>query len=89
MTDTMVIALIKDMIAVALKVSAPILITATLVGLLISIFQATTQIQEQTLTFVPKILAVAVVGVLAASWMGNQIISFTKDIFTIISNIGA
>jgi len=89
MSDTMVIALIKDMIEIALKVSGPILITATVVGLLISIFQATTQIQEQTLTFVPKILAVAVVGLLTASWMGNQLISFTKQIFTLISNIGA
>ncbi|MEG0772965.1 flagellar biosynthesis protein FliQ [Clostridium sp.] len=89
MTDTMVIALIKDMIKVALMASAPILITATLVGLLISIFQATTQIQEQTLTFVPKILAVAVVGLLTASWMGNQLVSFTKQIFSIITNMGA
>lgn len=89
MSDTMVISLIKDMIEIALKVSGPILITATVVGLLISIFQATTQIQEQTLTFVPKILAVAVVGLLTASWMGNQLISFTKQIFTLISNIGA
>lgn len=89
MSDTMVIALIKDMIEIALKVSGPILITATVVGLLISIFQATTQIQEQTLTFVPKILAVAVVGLLTASWMGNQLINFTKQIFTLISNIGA
>lgn len=89
MTDTMVIALLKDMIKVALMASAPILITATLVGLLISIFQATTQIQEQTLTFVPKILAVAVVGLVTASWMGNQLISFTKQIFSIITNMGA
>jgi flagellar biosynthesis protein FliQ len=89
MTDTMVIALLKDMIKVALMAAAPILITATLVGLLISIFQATTQIQEQTLTFVPKILAVAVVGLLTASWMGNQLISFTKQIFSIITNMGA
>jgi len=89
MTDTMVIALLKDMIKTALMVAGPILITATLVGLLISIFQATTQIQEQTLTFVPKILAVAAVGLITASWMGNQIVSFTKHIFTIIANMGA
>jgi len=89
MSDTMVIALLKDMIKVALMVSAPILVTATVVGLLISIFQATTQIQEQTLTFVPKVLAVAVVGLLTASWMGNQIMTFTKHIFSLITNIGA
>jgi flagellar biosynthetic protein FliQ len=89
MSDTMVIALLKDMIKVALMVSAPILGTATVVGLLISIFQATTQIQEQTLTFVPKVLAVAAVGLLTASWMGNQIMTFTKHIFSLITNIGA
>jgi flagellar biosynthesis protein FliQ len=89
MTDTMVIALLKDMIKVALSAAAPILITATVVGLLISIFQATTQIQEQTLTFVPKIVAVAIVGLLTASWMGNQLVSFTKQIFSIITNMGA
>jgi flagellar biosynthetic protein FliQ len=89
MSDTMVIALLKDMIKVALMVSAPILVTATVVGLLISIFQATTQIQEQTLTFVPKVLAVALVGLLSASWMGNQIMTFTKHIFSLITNIGA
>lgn len=89
MSQTMVIAILQDMVKTALIVSAPILITATVVGLLISIFQATTQIQEQTLTFVPKVIAVAIVGIITASFMGNMVISFTQRIFSIIANIGA
>ncbi len=89
MTDSMVIAILEDMVKTSLLMAAPILITATVVGLLISIFQATTQIQEQTLTFVPKVLAVAVVGILTASFMGNTIVGFTEKIFSIIANIGA
>lgn len=89
MTQTMVVAILQDMVKTALLVAGPILIVATAVGLLISIFQATTQIQEQTLTFVPKIIAVAVVGIIMATFMGNTIVGFTQRIFTIISNIGA
>ncbi len=69
MTESIVLSVIKDAIQTAILVSAPILLVATLVGLIISIFQATTQIQEQTLTFVPKLLAVALIGLLMGSWM--------------------
>jgi flagellar biosynthetic protein FliQ len=89
MTQTMVVAILQDMVKTALLVAGPILLVATVVGLLISIFQATTQIQEQTLTFVPKIIAVALVGIIMATFMGNTIVGFTQRIFSIISNIGA
>jgi len=85
----MVVAILQDMVKTALLVAGPILLVATVVGLLISIFQATTQIQEQTLTFVPKLVAVALVGVIMATFMGNTIIGFTQRIFSIISNMGA
>lgn len=78
---------IKDAIQTGLIVAAPILIISILVGLIISIFQATTQIQEQTLTFVPKLIAVAVVGLLAGGWMLNTLVSFTKRIFELMANI--
>lgn len=87
MSETMIIAVLKDAIETALTISAPILLVAIVVGLVISIFQATTQIQEQTLTFVPKLVAVAVVGLITASWMGHQINDFTVRIFNTISNI--
>lgn len=87
MSDTMVISILKDAIVTGLEISAPILIIAMLVGLLISIFQATTQIQEQTLTFVPKLIAIALTGLIAASWMIRTMVSFTERIFGYIANI--
>lgn len=87
MTQTMLNAIVKDTIVTGAKVSAPILITVLVLGLVISIFQATTQIQEQTLTFVPKLIATAVVGILLGSWMLQTIMSFTTRIFDIISKI--
>ena len=87
MTQTMLNAIVKDTIITATKVSAPILITVLLLGLIISIFQATTQIQEQTLTFVPKLIATAIVGIFLGSWMLQTIISFTTRIFDLISKI--
>ena len=87
MTENMVLGIIKDAITTGLKVSAPILVVAIVVGLIISIFQATTQIQEQTLTFVPKLIAVALVGILTGSWMLRNLTAFTERIFYLISNI--
>jgi len=87
MTQTMLNAIVKDTIITAAKVSAPILITVLVLGLLISILQATTQIQEQTLTFVPKLIATAVVGIFLGSWMLETIMSFTTRIFDMISKI--
>jgi flagellar biosynthetic protein FliQ len=80
-------AVVKDTIITAAKVSAPILITVLVLGLLISILQATTQIQEQTLTFVPKLIATAIVGIFLGSWMLQTIVSFTNRIFDMISKI--
>jgi len=83
----MVISILKDAIYTGLIISAPILVAAIVVGLIISIFQATTQIQEQTLTFVPKLVIVAVVGLLTAGWMMTTMINFTERIFGYIANI--
>lgn len=87
MTQTMLNAVIKDTIVTAAKVSAPILIVVLVLGLIISIFQATTQIQEQTLTFVPKLIAAAVVGIFLGSWMLQTIMSFTNRIFELITKV--
>ena len=88
MTESIVLSVIKDAIQTAIMISAPILLVATVVGLLISIFQATTQIQEQTLTFVPKLLAVALIGLLVGSWMLHSVVDFTTRIFELIANMG-
>jgi flagellar biosynthetic protein FliQ len=87
MTQTMLNSVVKDTIVTAAKVSAPILIIVLVLGLAISILQATTQIQEQTLTFVPKLIATAVVGIFLGSWMLQTIMSFTTRIFDLISKI--
>ncbi len=87
MTEQMVIGIIKDAMYTALKLSAPFLAIATVLGLIISIFQATTQIQEQTLTFVPKLIAVSAIGLILGSWILHTIMAFTERIFQLISNI--
>jgi len=66
---------------VAFYIAFPILMGGLVAGLLISIFQATTQINEMTLSFVPKIIVVAVIIVLLMPWMTNMMIDFTKNIF--------
>lgn len=87
MSETMVLSILKDAIYTGLLIAAPILITSMVIGLLISIFQATTQIQEQTLTFVPKLVIVAVIGLFLGSWMMHTMSDFMVRIFNIISNI--
>jgi flagellar biosynthesis protein FliQ len=87
MSENLMIGVIKEAVSTGLMVAAPILAVSIIVGLLISIFQATTQIQEQTLTFVPKLIAVAVVGLICGSWMLHTIVSFTERIFDLIANI--
>lgn len=80
---------VKDTIITAIKVGAPILIVVLVLGLIISIIQATTQIQEQTLTFVPKLIATAIVGLMLGNWMLHTVISFTNRIFDMIARISS
>ena len=70
------------------ELSLPILGVSLVVGLLVSIFQAVTQLQEPTLTFIPKILAVVVVIVFAGPWMMNTMLDFTVDLWAGISLVG-
>ncbi len=74
---------------VLMIVSAPLLGVGMLVGLVISIFQTTTSIQEQTLTFVPKIVAIFVTFILLAAWIIHTLVNYTKNLFLMISKIGA
>lgn len=87
MSENLLVGVIKDSLFTALKISAPFLIVAIVLGLIISILQATTQIQEQTLTFVPKLLGIAAMGVILGSWMLHTIIEFTERIFDLIIKI--
>ncbi|MDR0747629.1 MAG: flagellar biosynthesis protein FliQ [Helicobacteraceae bacterium] len=75
------VMLASDTFKTALMIAAPMLLGGLLAGLLISIFQATTQINEMTLSFVPKILVVASVLILTMPWMMNIMIDFTVRVF--------
>ncbi len=70
-----------------IKASAPILIIAMVVGLIISILQATTQVQEQTLTFVPKMIAVLLSLILLGAFMMNTLIAFMNQSFDVINRL--
>lgn len=82
MDNEFVMYIARESLYTVLLLSAPILGGSLLIGLLISIFQATTQIQEQTLTFVPKILAVMVVIGIFGPWMLNVLVSFSSHLLS-------
>jgi flagellar biosynthetic protein FliQ len=81
MTPELVITLGQETIKTTLLLAAPLLICALVVGLLVSVFQAVTQINEATLSFIPKILAVVVALVICAPWMLDVISRFTTTLF--------
>ena len=83
------IMLASDTFKVALMIAAPMLIGGLVAGLVISIFQATTQINEMTLSFVPKILVVAIVLIFTMPWMMNMMIDFTLRTFNLIPSFPA
>jgi len=87
MNEVYVINLLREAFYTVFLLAGPILIVTMVVGLLISIFQAATSIQEMTLTFVPKAIIVAVVLVLMLPWMFDVMISFTTQVFTQIPSI--
>ncbi len=87
MTPQYVLALGKEAIWLTLLVSAPMLILGLLVGVIISIFQAVTQIHEMTLTFVPKIIAVALAMIIFLPWIINKLVDFTTRLFSTIPTL--
>ena len=80
-TEGQVLDIAKEMLFVIIKVSAPLLLISLVVGLIISIFQTVTSIQEQTLTFVPKIIAVFLGIMLIGSWMLNSLTDFMTELW--------
>ncbi|MBC8631692.1 flagellar biosynthesis protein FliQ [Paeniclostridium hominis] len=87
MNESVVISIVKETLYTAMLVGGPILILSLLVGLLVSIFQATTQIQEQTLSFIPKLIVIALALVVGGAWMLNELIQFTNKIMNMIAAI--
>jgi flagellar biosynthetic protein FliQ len=82
MTQDVAIQLGRDALFMVMLVSAPMLGLGLIVGVAVSIFQATTQIQEQTLVFVPKIIATFVAILLFGPWILGMVVDFTRDLFT-------
>ena len=87
MTPESVMTLGSQAMQVTLMLSAPLLLVALVVGLIISIFQAATQINEATLSFIPKLLAVFVTMVLAGPWMLAQILDYMRQLFSSIPQL--
>jgi flagellar biosynthesis protein FliQ len=86
MTPDTVIGLMAETIKITLLVAAPMLIVGLVVGVLISLFQAVTQIQEMTLVFVPKIVAVMITLIAALPWMIGMMVNFTQNLYMNIPN---
>jgi len=80
-SQQLIVELARDAITTGLLLAGPLLLVALAVGLIVSILQAVTQIQEQTLSFVPKLFAVAAVGLIGLPWMMQIIIRYTVELF--------
>ena len=87
MTDSSVTEIAIQSIWLATKLAGPILIVSLLIGLAIGMVQSATQIQEQTLAFVPKLAGISLVIVLAGNWMLAQIIDFTTNLFDMVPQL--
>lgn len=87
MTPSEAITLLQNAVIMTMLISAPVLLVAMVVGLLISLFQAITQIQEMTLTFVPKIVAVMLTLLFLSSWMITKLVDYTHELIVSIPNI--
>jgi flagellar biosynthetic protein FliQ len=82
MTTDLIVGIMAETIKVTLLISAPALLVGLVVGVAVSLFQAVTQIQEMTLVFVPKIVAVMLTLVIVLPWMINLLVAFTHNLFT-------
>lgn len=82
MTQGQVMEILQGGLLVALKLTAPLLLVSIAIGLVVAIFQAATQIHEQTLTFVPKVLAIALLLLMLGSWMMTVMDDYVNELFT-------
>ncbi len=88
MTVDQSIDIVKNLMMLCLKVALPFLLSAMVIGLLVSFFQAITSLQEQTLTFVPKALVVVMVVVFLFPWVTNTMLDYTTEMFNLMSQMG-
>jgi flagellar biosynthetic protein FliQ len=81
MSQDDVVSIVVSMMGVTLKVAMPMLLAGLVVGLAISVFQAVTQIQEQTLSFIPKVIALVAVVAIAGPWMLGTVVTWTQELW--------
>lgn len=84
MDNMQVLDIMRSALLIGVKLSAPTLLMSMAVGILISIIQAATQIHEQTITFVPKLIVIAIVLLIGGSWMLTVLQDFTRELFVIM-----
>lgn len=87
MTEGQLMEVLKEALLVSFKIAGPILAVSIVIGLVVAIFQAATQIHEQTLTFVPKILAIAVMLLAFGSWMITMLSEFMQRLFNLMATL--
>ena len=87
MSQDSVVSICVSAMELALKIGLPLLLVGLVIGLIVSVFQAVTQIQEQTLSFIPKIIGLAVVLVVGGPWMLGQLINWTQELYGQIPNL--
>jgi flagellar biosynthetic protein FliQ len=87
MSPGFAIELLNRAVMMALLTAAPLLVTALVIGVLVSLVQALTQIQEQTLTFIPKLLAVAIVMLLSLPWMVRELVGYITQTFNLLPTL--
>ena len=87
MTDTNVTEIGMQAMLLALKLGGPILITALSIGIFVGVIQSATQLQEPTITFVPKFVGIGIVLLLAGNWMLAEAIGFTQELFAMIPGL--
>jgi flagellar biosynthetic protein FliQ len=87
MTDSAIIEIAMATMVVALKLSAPILLTSLVLGFAVSLFQSMTQIQEFTLSFVPKLIGVGAALLVSGNWMLHTLVTFSQDLFARIPGL--
>jgi len=86
-TEGQIMDILKEAMLVAFKLAGPLLIVSIVVGLIVSIFQAATQIHEQTLTFVPKVVCISLLLLILGSWMIGTMGEFVQGLFLIMENL--
>lgn len=83
--DEATLSMVRDALIITLKIAGPILAAGILVGLVISVLQSVTSIHDQSLTFVPKVVAMVVLAVLLLPWIASRLIEYTTDLFTLFA----